>query len=267
MDLGMDYLNHWSLETNPFGRRGIQPFFMGTPQREAIARLHCLVSGGLVSGLLMAMPGCGLTSLLQHVSLSTGFGDTAVQMILTDGRADNRDDVWARIADQLRIQVPSNADLESKVSDTIRSLSRQGVRTIWLIDQCEETSASTARQLVNQDRHFSVVMGVEPEQAQASCLAFGQCPLRIELTPLSLEDSIRFIDWSMQTSRRAGISQHEPAVFSDTALVRLHELGEGRMGLIGRVAELALIIGAAHQLKQINADLLESVQGELVRAA
>ncbi len=263
----MDYLNHWSLESNPFGRREASPFFVGTPQRETIARLHCLISGGLISGLLVAQSGCGMTTLLQHVSLSAGFGDTAVQMILTGGRPGDRDEVWAQIAGQLRIHVGSVKELETKVTESIRSLSRQGVSTIWLIDDCDEISASVARTLVQQDRHFSVVLGVTPSQAQVACLAIGQCPLRMDLTPLSLEDSIRFVQSSLRQAMRVVAARNESAVFSDAALVRLHELGEGRMGWIGRVAELALMIGAAHGIEQIDVDLLESVQAELVRAA
>ncbi|TWU65779.1 MULTISPECIES: hypothetical protein [Crateriforma] len=262
----MDYLKHWSLHSNPFGRCAEVGFFAGTPQREVIARFHCLVSGAMVGGLLMAEDGCGQTSLLRHLSQSTGFGDTAVQMIMTAGQVDSPDVPWQRIAHQLRLQT-TPSKVPGKVIDQIRSLGRQGVRTVWMIDDCDRQTAEVAGELIRRESDLTIVLGVNGESARDCCLALGQVPLRMELPPFSLEDSCRYVRWAMESVVAGGRASEHSLPFTDTALVRLHELGEGRIGWIGRVAELALMIGSAHQLQKIDVALLESVQSELVRAA
>ncbi|MEM9645572.1 MAG: hypothetical protein AAF989_11325, partial [Planctomycetota bacterium] len=244
-------------------RQILPHFFAGTPQREAIARLHYLVAGGLDAGVMISETGCGLTTLLQHVSQSTGFGDTAIQTILTRGKVQTAEEVWTQLANQLRL--PSQQNASSAVIHQCRALSRQLVRPVWFMDDCTETSASVARTLIESDAQLTVVLGTSIETAREACLQIGQCPLRIDLPPLSLEDSIRFTDWSLRLVRLP--ESKPPAYFTDTALVRLHELSEGRMGWIGRIAELSLMIAAAHQMRHVDVDLLESVQGELVRAA
>lgn len=256
----MDYLRYWSFVAPPFGRHAARRFFAAAPQREAIARLHTLVTGGLSSGVLLSPGGCGMTSLLRHVAASHGFGDCAVEMLMTRGDQADREQVWLDLADTLRLGSRSRA-LSQQIEATIDAGSRQSVRTVWLIDRAGHAATSVARELLDRDRMFSVVMGAEPEAGHCLAISLGHCPLRIELPAWPLVDTIEYIRDSIRT---AGM---ERTIFTDTAIVRMHEIGEGRVGMIASIAELALVIAASHQVWRIGPEIVEAVQEELVRAA
>ncbi len=256
----MDYLKYWSLFSPPFGRHAAQRFFAASSQREAMARLHTLVAGGLSSGVLLSPRGCGMTTLLSHVAGSSGLGNCAVEMLMTRGDQADREQVWSDLADALRLGYRS-ADLPEQIASVIEAGSRQSVRTVWLIDRAGQSAAAVARELLDRDRQFSIVMGIEPQSGHQLAISLGICPLRIELPPWSLHDTIDFVRSAMHTAGGT------PDVFTDAAVVRLHEIGEGRVGVIASVAELVLVVAATHQATTIGPDIVEAVQEELVRAA
>ena len=256
----MDYLRYWSLKEKPFGRDAGRSFFAGVPQREAIARLNYMVVGGMDCGVLLSPSGCGMSTLLRHVARSSGFGDCAVEMLLTRGDQSTIEAVCSDLADVMRLDHRSS-DLQSQIDASIDASSRQAVRTVWLVDRCGAEAAMLARWLMDRDRRFSVVMGTVPESASHLAVTLGSCPLRIELPALSLEETANYVRHALYM---AGTSSE---IFTDTAIVRMHEIGEGRIGVMSSVAELAMAVGAAHNVDQINADMLEVVQEELVRAA
>ncbi len=256
----MDYLRYWSLLEKPFARDAAKRFFLGPPQREALARLHYTVAGGMSCAVLTSSAGCGMTSLLRHVSRSSGFGDCAVEMMLTQGDADSPMEVFQSLAKSLRISW-SPESVETDVRSAISATTRQEVRTVWLIDGARETAAKIARSLIDSDDLFTVIIGTAPESAMRMALSLGTCPLRIELPTLGLEDTGRFLMHSLYT---AGCSK---PVFADAAIVRLHEISGGRVKQVSQMAELALLVGAANRVNQIHSELLEAVHEELVQAA
>jgi len=262
----MSYLSHWGLENSPFRRGDHSRFFAGSSQREAIARLNYLIGGGLSCGLLLSYPSCGLTSILRHVSRSAGFGNTAVEMVLTSGDQDSASAVWTDLARALRVR-PDPTSAPSRISDLIAVASRQGVRTIWLQDRSQTFAAQVARQLIDQHHAMTVVMGAGPDQAKELSVALGHCPLRIELCPLSVDEAAQYVSESLAASRRVVVPASRKQVFTDSALIRLHELSEGRIGQINDLCELSLMVAAANNFSQIDARLLESVCEETVRAA
>jgi len=257
----MDYLRYWSLYEKPFGRTGGTRFFQGFPQREAIARLHYLVAGGISCGILLSPGGCGVTTLLGYVATSNGLGDCAVDMLRTRGDQPDQGAVYADLADALGIVSRHPTELAHQIPAVIDATSRQSVRTVWLIDGCGVAAAEVARRLIDRQFRFSAVMAADSRSAQGLAITLGCCPLRIELPPLSLDDTSRFVHHALRSS---GASQE---IFTDAAMVRLHEIGQGRIGILTSVAELALIVGAAHEVPRIEPGLIETVQDELVRAA
>lgn len=256
----MDFLKYWTLRDNPFGRKSGRRFYAGAPQREAIARLTCLVSSGMTSGILLSPSGCGSTTLMRHVARSSGFGDCAVEMLWTGGQQDSVAGVYAELSAAMRLE-HSSAIASEQVASAMDVTTRQSVRTVWLIDGCNSITATVARSLLDANRSLSVVMGTTPEAANQLLISLGHCPLRIELSELDLDETAAYVRHALYM---AGCS--EP-VFSDSAIVRLYEIGEGRLGIISSLAEFALMVGASNQVQQINPSLIEAVQEELVRAA
>ncbi len=256
----MDYLRYWSLLEKPFVRDAAKRFYYGPPQREAIARLHYTVAGGMSSAVLTSPAGCGMTSLLRHVARSSGFGDCAVEMMLTRGDAQTPLEIFQSLARSLRIRT-SPSTVESDVRSAITSTSRQDVRTVWLVDGAQDAAAQVARSLIDNDEKFTVVLATSPELAMRMAVQLGACPLRIEIPPLNLEDTGRFL---MHCLYSAGCSKE---IFADPAIVRLHEISGGKLKQLSHLAELALLVGAANGVTRINSELLEAVQEELIQAA
>ena len=232
-------------------------FFAAGPQREAIARLDTLIAGGMPAGILLSPSGCGMTTLLRHVAGSSGFGACAIEPMITRGDQGDPRRVYRDLADALRLGV-RNGDARDSVHAVVDAGTRQSVRTVWLVDRAGTAAATVARELLDLGQAFSVVLGTDPAAAPRLAVRLGHCPLRIELTPWSLGDSIDFVHAAL---RRAGA---RGTIFTDTAIVRLHEIGEGRVAVIAGMAEWALIIAASHRLPRIGPDVVESVEEELI---
>jgi type II secretory pathway predicted ATPase ExeA len=256
----MDYLKYWSIREKPFSRDSARRFFYGPPQREAIARLHYIVAGGMSCGILAAPSGCGMSSLIRHVARSSGFGDCAVEMVMTHVDAATPLEVFQSLADSLRLST-TPATVETDVRSAFSATSRQGVRTVWLVDGACETANAVARSLIDGDELLTVIAGTNPDRATRTAIQLGACPLRIELTPLGLEDVGLYLLHALES-----VGCHH-RVFADSAIVRLYEMTDGELKRLSQLAELALLVGAASRVKQVHAELIDAVQDELVRAA
>ncbi len=257
----MPFYENWSMKYSPFARLDrAAHFFSGRPQREALARLHYLVDSGHSTGLLINQGGCGATRLLRHVAGSAGFGDTAVDVAMTHGRLDRGDDVLAALALQLGASEACVSPWQAVLDRTIAS-ARQQVRTLWLIDEGTSEAAAWAGRLTSENAWVTAIVTTSCAEAGPLATALGGCPLRIDLEPLDVSDTFDFVHEMLAA---AGGSTE---VFTDSAMIRLHELAEGRIAVIGQLAELAMQTAAQHGLPRVGSDLVEAIQGEFVRAA
>lgn len=252
---------YWSLQKLPFGRpETADEFFAGRPQREALARLDYLITGGRSSGLLIAPAGAGRTTLLNRVAVSAGFGDCAVDMVRTGARNRSRDDLLLQLA--MRLGTTRSAhDPHQQVAERMMASARQGVRTVWLIDDATAIAAETAGSLAAESPWVTAVIGCTPHNALEIAAALGGCPLRIDVEAFDLSDTAAYVRHAIAA---AGGREE---LFNDAAIVRLHELGEGRVATVARLAELALLTGAGQNAKRVTPELVEAVQYEVIRSA
>lgn len=261
----MSHYAYWSLQKLPFGRPELaDDFFAGRPQREALARLNYLISGGRSSGLLITPSGAGRTTLLNRIAVSAGFGDTAVDMVRTGARNRSAEELLVHLALRLGVSQlgPGRlGDVYRQVSERIAASARQSVRTVWLLDDATPLAAETAGALAAETPWFTAVVGCSPHDALQLAAAVGGCPLRIDLEAFDLSDTAAYIRHSIA---QAGGRE---ALFKDAAIVRLHELSEGRVATIARLADLALLAGAGEQAHQVTPELVEAVQYEVMPAA
>ncbi len=72
--------------------------------------------------------------------------------------------------------------------------------------------------------------------------------LRLDLDPFRLEDTMGFVRHAVAA---AGARTQ---LFDDPALVRLHELSDGRVALAAMLADLALLASAHAGAKRVSAD-------------
>ncbi len=256
----MSYHSFWSLRSVPFGASELgQLYFAAKPQREAFARLHYLVGNGHPTGLLIGEAGCGRTALLKQIASSRGFGDIAVDVALTACGQQSKEESLQSLA--MQIGASPIGSLWRSISERVLASARQKVRTLWLIDDASSEIARLGGSLVSENRWMTVIAVSPPEPSRFIATQLGACPLRIDVTPFSLTDTMQFVRHRLS---EAGATR---SIFSDSALVRLHELADGRVGILCQLAELAMTTAAAHGAQEIGADLIEAVQDEFVRAA
>lgn len=262
----MSHYAYWSLQKLPFGRPELaDEFFPGRPQREALARLNYLICGGRSSGLLIAPCGAGRTTLLNRIAVSAGFGDTAVDMVRTGGRNRSAEELLVHLAMRLgasRLGAGcSRGDVYRQVSERVGASARQSVRTVWLLDDATPLAAETAGALAAESPWFTAVIGCSPHDALQLAASLGGCPLRIDLEAFDLSDTAAYVRHSVA---QAGGREE---LFKDAAIVRLHELSEGRVATIARLGDLALLAGAGQNAQQVTPELIEAVQYEVMPAA
>lgn len=257
----MNFLQHWSLQRTPFGPvTSTESFYAGLSQREAIARLEYLIRSESRSAVMFSERGCGATTLLNRVSGTAGLGNAAIDAVMTAGGVDSPTAALVRLATGLGIE-PSRDRLGRRISEAIAASGRNQVRTLWLIDRCDHHTASAAATLAATNRSLCVVMSTTPEAAVHLRDKLDCCPLRIDLEPFDLDDTIGYVRYAVAAAGAIG------DIFEDSALVRLHELSDGKVALIAAIAHLALMAAAGLGERSVTAQCVESVQHELVRAA
>jgi type II secretory pathway predicted ATPase ExeA len=257
----MSYQKYWSLNKLPFGRpTAADDFYSGRPQREALARLDYLIRGGHSHGLVIAPHGVGQTILLRRAAASAGFGDCAIDTVYTAARGRSRRDLLLHLALKLGCHQRAR-DPYRAVQDRMAASARARVRTVWLLDDCSPLAAEVAGTLAAECAWLTVVLGCRPDTALPLAAEVGGCSLRVDLEPFELSDTCGFIRHQLAV---AGASA---GIFTDAAMVRLHELGRGRVAAIARLAELTLPLGAAQHATHIHVDTVEAVQHEIVLAA
>jgi type II secretory pathway predicted ATPase ExeA len=257
----MNFHQHWSLLRSPFSAITTQDaFFSGNPQREAIARLDYMIQSSSRSAVMLSHRGCGATTLLKRLASTSGFGGSAIQPVMTTGGVGSKRAALARLAVGLSID-PFSERLAQKIEEAIRAAGRSQVRTLWLIDRCDAATAEAASTLASCSNSLSIVLGTTLESAPTLQETLDYCPLRIDLDAFHLDDTIKYVRYAVAS---AGAKSQ---LFDDSAIVRLHELTDGRIAMIAAMAELALMAAANVRAKTVHADFVEAVQSELVRAA
>lgn len=261
------YQSHWGLHGSPF-RGDLDPeFFFPSPTHdEALARLHFLVDERRRLGLLMGVPGSGKSLLLQVFAEQLrrggrqvarlnllGVGPAEMLYLLAAGFELNRD--------------PSDsvAALWRAVTDRLTEYRYQQLNTIVLLDDADQAESRVLTQVTRlaqydpspQSRLTIVLAGQRERTGRLGRRLLELAELRIDLEPWERSETEQFISTCLAQAGR------ESPVFADPAVARLHELSSGIPRRVTQLADLALLAGAATELQQIDADVVESVYREL----
>ncbi len=261
----MNYLRHWSLLEKPFAHDASRRFYVGDPQREVIAGFNYLTSGEQAIAILLSSGGCGVTSLLKQVACTHGLGDCAVEVVMTDGNQTHAAGVAVELAGALGLSM-DRSDIEDRIRSTVAVSANEKVKTIWLIDDCQPPAATFAQRLAGDMKMFSVVLAVDTHlQGQLAARLQRNAdelePIQMVLEPLSVGQTIDYVHESLRT---AGGSWR---CWSDEAMIRLHELGDGRLALMAPMAEQAMSLASHHRMDRVEPAVVEAVQESLCRAA
>jgi type II secretory pathway predicted ATPase ExeA len=141
----------------------------------------------------------------------------------------------------------------------------QDVSTIVVLDDAGEAGADTISQLTRLTRvdpspacRWTLVLAAEPAQAARWSASLRESvDLRIEIEPWEAEDSIGLVQTAL-----VGAGSAQP-LFTDRALQELHELSGGLPRTVCRLAEFALLAGAATGADHVDEDLIRVASEEV----
>ena len=157
-----DYLKHWSLDDRPFMHRDTNRFFSGSAQQNALVRIEQFLESGLPAAILQSDTGCGMTQLLQYLSMHSGLGDIAVEMVLAP-----------------RIPVANET-----------------TRMVWLVD---DTNVEELERVPWSDPNASILVGAVAESTTRKLVRrLGRFPTVIELKRMSGPDAHAYVNYSIR---------------------------------------------------------------------
>lgn len=260
-------LEFWGLERWPFrGSPGAGQFYPTASHNEALARIDYLVECRRRLGALLGETGTGKSLLLQVAATQLTRRGCAVAMVDALG-ATTREVLW-QMACELGTLPREDADvawLWRQVTDRVAENRMQQRATVVLIDDAGQAGPDLMTQFARLARldtttaaRWTIVLAAEPAQAARWNEALRNIvDLRIELGPWTAEDTIGYLQTALVEAGRM-----EP-VFDDEALRSLHALSAGVPRQIARLADYALLAGAAAKTDTIGESIIEAAYDEL----
>jgi type II secretory pathway predicted ATPase ExeA len=261
------YRDHWGLREAPF-RGSLDPrsFYQTPNAEEALARLHFLVEEHRRVGVCFGPAGGGKSMLLEFLARELRRQGNQVANLSLLG-ADLQEFLWllaAELGGNPR-RDDSEFHLWRSIFDRLAINRLQQLDTVILLDDEDEAEPSVAdaiARLADADRSADSRLTIVATAMTGNAHRLGNrladlVELRIDLEPWEQADTVGFI---LAALRQAG--RREP-VFSDEAIVRLHELCDGIPRRICQLANLSLLAGAGQQAGPIEAETVESAFHEL----
>ncbi len=157
------------------------------------------------------------------------------------------------------------AQLWRHIADRVAENRLQQTSTVLLVDDAGQAGPDVMTQLVRLARldptpaaRWTIVLAAEPGQAARWSQTLRELvDLRIDLSPWSESDTIGFVQ-----SALVDASRFDP-VFDDEGLVAIHELSGGVPRRVLRLADFALLAGAAAELDTIDAATVHAAADEM----
>ena len=260
-------LAHWGLERWPFCQVLDAARFYPTPAgNEALARIEHLVESRRRLGVLLGESGVGKSVLLQAAGRRLVRQSAVVAMI--DAEALSAREMLWQIAASLAGAPAEDADasrLWRLVADRVLENRLQQIATVLLVDNAGQAGPDVITQWMRLARleatpssRWTMVMAAEPAQAARWPQTLRDLvDLRIDLHCWEHEDTVGYVQTALVESGRL-----EP-LFDEAALALLHERTEGVPRRVARLADYALMAGAAAGLSLIDCATLDGANQEL----
>lgn len=247
--------------------RGANGFFMGSTQDEALARLHYLSDRQKRLGAVQGMHGVGKTwTLLRYAAEVRRRGCDVATLDLAgrDGR-----EFLHQLADGLNARggrQEARFQLWRGILDRLRENRMLQTPTILACDHVDEAT-DEVRDLLLRLLHESDEPGAGLTVVLATTLAGSQglderlrerVDLRIELEPWTLADLSRYVAW------RGDVETAGELAWDSGAAESLWRATGGAPRAVARLVDLALVAARSQRESLVTAQMLESVQCELV---
>ena len=261
------YLSHWKLEQSPF-RMAVDPAaaYPSAALDEATARIDYLVAERRRMGVLLGDRGLGKSVVLAaaaHSLQQRGASATVVDAIALSPR----ELLWRLASDFGAAPDPADdtARLWRRIEDQLAHHRWLGRDTVLLIDDLGQAGVDVMRLLVrlarldtSPDARWTIIAAAEPTQLnRLDESLLHLIDLRIDLFGWNETDCIGYLQDALVSAGR-----FEP-VFSDDALARLAELCDGSPRHLARLADFALLAGAATGVDTIEAVMVQNAFTEI----
>jgi len=260
-------LEFWGLERWPFGGTvAAGQFYPTAGHNEALARIEYLVEGRRRLGALLGESGVGKSLVLRVAAEQLARKGCAVVVVDTLG-ATTREVLW-HVACGLRTAPRADADVSwlwRQIVDRVAENRMQQMATVVLVDDAGQAGPDLMTQFARLARldttpaaRWTIVLAAEPEQAvRWSETLRNAVDLRIELSAWTAEDTVGYVQTALVEAGRL-----EP-VFEEDALRVLDELSGGVPRQVERLADYALLAGAAARVDTISSAMIEAAYDEI----
>jgi type II secretory pathway predicted ATPase ExeA len=258
-------LAHWALERWPFGN-SLGQFYPTPGHDEALARIDYLVANRRRLGLLLGEAGMGKSLILQTAARQLSRRGHATVLVDALG-ATTREVLW-QLACGLGTAPRDDADtawLWRKISDRVAENRMRQVATVLLVDEAGQAGPDLVLQFARLARldtaaaaRCTIVLAAEfPQAMRWNDTLRNLVDLRIELSPWTANDTVGFVQTALVEAGR-----FEP-LFENDALRTLHELACGVPQDVARLADYAMLAGAASGLSRVDAAVVEAAYEEI----
>lgn len=259
-------LKHWGLQRWPFpADPQVNQVYPTEGQQEAQARIEHLVDSRRRLGVVLGGSGVGKSLLLHAAARKLSRAGCQALVVGLVG-VSTREMLW-QICAGFGAAPAGDADIARLwriVVDRVRENRLQQIHTVLFLDDAGQAGPDILTQLIRLTRIdpaprslWTMILSSEASQAHRwneSLLELVD--LRIELPAWELADTIGYVQTSLVD---AGCL--EP-VFDQEALRELHELSGGVARKVARLADFALLAGAAAETTTIDATLVRTAHQE-----
>lgn len=260
------HLVHWQLDESPF-HTVLDPnaYYPSVSHDEALARLEYLVDARRRLGVLLGPGGSGKSLMLRVAKARLERKGAAV--VVVDAVGTGVRELLAQAACSLGTAPPDGTDLAHlwrRLADHIAENRLQATSTVLMIDDADQAEAEVTQQLVRLARldvspgaRWTIVLTAKPaDAARWNETLRGLVDLRIDLEPWTKTDTIGYLQNSLVEAGRV-----DP-VFDHDALAAIYELSGGVPRDVIRLADLALLAGAAAEAESIDAATVHAAYDE-----
>lgn len=261
------YSNRWQLERSPFAvAPSVTEAYPAPPLTEAIARIEYLVDQRRRVGVLLGAQGLGKSTTLSVARCR--LVRRGVQVAQVDALGNSPRELLWQICAQLGAAPRGEEDvprLWRRLEDRLSENRWQKVATVLLVDDAGQAGHDSLQQLARLARlethgpgKWTIVLAAESSQLERwpDTLLFA-VDLRIDLDAWSENDTIDYVQNALVHA--GGIAP----VFTDEALVKLHDLTQGNPRFIARLADFSLLAGAGAGVEQVDSDAVMAAFDEI----
>jgi type II secretory pathway predicted ATPase ExeA len=263
-----NFVSYFALQENPFADCVHPAFFFRTDgHADTFRSMMLAVEFRAALGMVTGPSGTGKTLvsqlLLQH------FEDPkylVALVLVTPGLS--KTGLLREILSELNLALPVGVsrvqDLVKQLSNHIIELHQQGQRLVIIVDECHLLSADCLHII-------RTISNIEtPQEKLVTCLLFGESRLadrlthssyasltnriylRGELHPLTPAEVVQYVKFRLMTAGRLD------DLFTESAMVAIHELSRGICRSVNKLAMLSLIEAADRRSRIVDEPLVRT---------